>query len=312
MATSKKRVLILGGGFGGVYVALYLGKLFTKAELEEIEITLVSRENYIVFQPLLPEVISGSVELNHVIAPIRRMAPKAHFYTREIDKIDPVAKTVQLSPGVRPVPLILSYEHLVIGMGTQLDYSKIPGMREHAMPFKYLGDALYLRNQIVNALEEAELERDPEMKKRLLTFVVAGGGFSGVECIAEMNDFIREAVKAYHNIAQTDIQMILLQRAERILPELTENLADFAHKLLSKRGVDIRLGAGLKAVSASEVQVEYKSGKLETIQSRTTVATVPAGPHPILTSLPLPQEKGRIVVGQDTEVPGWPGVWWRN
>ena len=255
---AKKRILILGGGFGGVYVAVHLGKMLSQRELEETEIALVNRENYIVFQPLLPEVISGSVELNHVIAPIRRMAPRANLYTRDIESIDPVARTVTLSPGVRPTPLTLSYDHLVIAMGTRLDYSKIPGMREHASPFKYLGDALYLRNQLVRMLEEAEAESDPEIRKRLLTFVVAGGGFSGVECIAEMNDFLREAVGAYHNIAEHDLRLILLQRGERILPEVTESLAAFAHRLLEKRGVEIRLGAGLKAVSASAVVVEDK------------------------------------------------------
>jgi NADH dehydrogenase len=307
---SKKRVLILGGGFGGVYAAIHLGKLFNKRELEEVEIAIVSRDNYIVFQPLLPEVISGSVELNHVIAPIRRMAPKARLYTRDIELIDPEARTVTLSPGARPERLTLSYDHLVVAMGTRLDHSKIPGMHEHASPFKYLGDALYLRNQLVRALEEAETEPDPETRRRLLTFVVAGGGFSGVECIAEMNDFLREAVHAYHNIGEADLRLILLQRSERILPELTESLAAFAHKLLVKRGVEIRLGAGLKAVSADGVVVEDKvTRRTEIIGTRTTVATVPAGPHPILSALPFPQEKGRIVVDQTTEVKDWPGVW---
>jgi len=307
---SKKRILVLGGGFGGVYAAMHLGKLFTRQELERIEIAIVSRENYIVFQPLLPEVISGSVELNHVIAPIRRIAPKARLYTRDIESIDPIARTVTLSPGARPDRLTLSYDHLIIAMGTRLDHSKIPGMREHASPFKYLGDALYLRNQLVRALEEAEIEDDPEMRDRLLTFVVAGGGFSGVECIAEMNDFLREAVHAYHNIRESDLRLILLQGGDRILPELTESLAEFAHKLLVQRGIEIRLGARLKAVSCDSVAVEDKTTReVETINTRTTVATVPAGPHPLLTALPFPQEKGRIVVDQTTEVKDWPSVW---
>lgn len=310
MTKFRKRILILGGGFGGVYVAVHLGKLLTPKELEEIEIALVNRENYIVFQPLLPEVISGSVELNHVIAPIRRMAPQVRLYTREVESIDPVARVVTLSPGIRPTPLTLHYDHLVVALGTRLDYSKIPGMREHASPFKYLGDALYLRNQLVRALEEAETDTDPELRRRLLTFVVAGGGFSGVECIAEMNDFLRDAVRTYHNIAEKDLRLILLQRGERILPEVTESLAAFAHKLLVKRGVEIRLGAGLKSMSATAVIVEDKAtGKTEEIGTRTTVATVPAGPHPLLSTLPFPQSRGRIAVNQEMEVPEWPGVW---
>jgi len=310
MANSKGRVLILGGGFGGVYVAVHLGKLLSKKELEEIEIALVNRENYIVFQPLLPEVVSGSVQLNHVIAPIRRMAPRARLFTRDVESIDPGQRIVTLAPGIRPSTTSIHYDHLVIALGTRLDHSKIPGMREHAHPFKYLGDALYLRNQLVHALEEAEVETDPDMRRRLLTFVVAGGGFSGVECIAEMNDFLRDAVRVYHNISEKDLRLILLQRGERILPELTESLAAFAHKLLTKRGVEVRLGAGLKAASADAVVVEDKrSGQTETIATRTTIATVPAGPHQLLVSLPFPQDKGRIVVNQETEVPGWPGVW---
>ncbi|MDB6173764.1 MAG: dehydrogenase-like protein [Chthoniobacteraceae bacterium] len=307
---TKKRILILGSGFGGVYAAVHLGKLLTRQELDAFEIALVNKENYITFQPLLPEVISGSVELNHVIAPIRRMAPKAHVYTREVEAIDLEARTVTLSPGARPASLTLSYDHLILAMGTQLDHSKIPGMREHASPFKYLGDALRLRHQLVRALEEAETETDPEVRRRLLTFVVAGGGFSGVECIAEMNDFLREAVRAYHNITERDLRLILLQRGGRILPELVESLAAFAHRLLIGRGVEIRLGAGLKAVSAEAVVVEDMStSALETIGTRTTVATVPAGPHPMLSHLPLKQHKGRIVVEQTTAVPDWQGLW---
>ena len=310
MTNSKKRVLILGGGFGGVYVAVHLGKLLSRKELEEIEIALVNRENYIVFQPLLPEVISGSVELNHVIAPIRRMAPKAHLFTRDVEAIDPVQRIVTLSPGFRPATTSIHYDHLVIALGTRLDHAKIPGMREHAHPFKYLGDALYLRNQLVHVLEEAETETDPDTRRCLLTFVVAGGGFSGVECIAEMNDFLREAVHAYHNISEKDLRLILLQRGDRILPELTESVAAFAHKLLARRGVEIRLGAELKAVSAGTVVVADKStDRTEIIAAGTTIATVPAGPHPLVVSLPFPQDKGRIVVNQHTEVPGWPNVW---
>lgn len=307
---AKRRVLILGGGFGGVYVAVHLGKLLSKREREDIEIALVNRENYIVFQPLLPEVISGSVELNHVIAPIRRMAPAAQLFTRDVESIDLTTRTVTLAPGARPERLTLDYEHLVIALGTRLDHSKIPGMREHASPFKYLGDALYLRNQLVRALEDAETESDPETRRRLLTFVVAGGGFSGVECIAEMNDFLREAVRAYHHISERDLRLVLLQRGDRILPELTESLATFAHELLAQRGVEVRLGAGLKAVSAEAVVIEDKAtGSVETLGTRTVVATVPAGPHPLLSTLAVPQSRGRIEVEATTAVRGTPGLW---
>ncbi|MDB4793548.1 FAD-dependent oxidoreductase [Methylacidiphilales bacterium] len=306
----KKRILILGGGFGGVYTAVFLEKLMTKAEREATEIAIVSRDNYMVFQPLLPEVISGSVQLNHVISPIRRLVRTARLYTREVEAIDIANRTVKLSPGAKPVPLVISYDHLVIAMGTRLDYDKIPGMREHAFPFKYLGDALSLRNQLVLALEEAELESDPELRRALLTFVVAGGGFSGVECIAEMNDFLREAVHSYHKVREEDLRLILLQFDDRILPELTERLSTFAQKLLVKCGVEVHLGRRLKAVSADTAIVEdVKTKEIETIRTRTTVATVPAGAHPILSTLLLPKDRGRIKVDEGLEVPEARGVW---
>src|ERR1700677_1504543 len=279
----KKRILILGGGFGGVYTAVFLEKLMTKAERETTEIAIVSRDNYMVFQPVLPEVISGSVQLNHVISPIRRLAPTGRLYTREVETIDIANRTVQLRPGAKPVPLVIHYDHLVIAMGTRLDYDKIPGMREHAFPFRYLGDALSLRNQLVLALEEAELQNDPELRRALLTFVVAGGGFSGVECIAEMSDFLREAVYSYHQISEKDLRLVLLQRGDRILPELTEGLSEFASRLLMKRGVEIQFGTSLKAVSADAVVVGIAGNEQpRVIKTRTTVATVPAGPHPLL------------------------------
>lgn len=306
----KKTILILGGGFGGVYTAVYLEKLMTAEERAAYEIVIVSRDNYIVFQPLLPEVISGSVELNHVISPIRRLAKTARLYTREVESIDIANRTVRLSPGAKPEALTIPYDHLVIALGTRLDHSRISGMREHASPFKYLGDALYLRNQLVRSLEEAEVETDPELRRALLTFVVAGGGFSGVECIAEMNDFLREAVRSYHNIGEKDLRLVLLQRGDRILPELTEGLGKFAHELLMIRGVEIQLGAGLKAVSANAVVVEdAKTKQTQVIHTRTTVATVPAGPHPLLSTLPLPQEKGRIKTDSGMEVLDSPGIW---
>ncbi|HEY8967306.1 MAG TPA: FAD-dependent oxidoreductase [Candidatus Methylacidiphilales bacterium] len=305
-----KRIVILGGGFGGVYTAMHLEKRMTPEELEGTEIVLVSRDNYIVFHPLLPEVVSGSVEVNHVISPIRRMARHANLHTREIEEIDVVHKTIRLGAGARPVPLTLKYDHLVLAMGTRLEYGEIPGMAEHAIPFKYLGDALRLRNQLVGALEAAEDESDPAVRKSLLTFVVAGGGFSGVECIAEMNDFLREAVRSYHAVYERDLRLVLLQRGSRILPEVSEKLSGFAHEHLTRKGVEIRLGAALKAVSADTVVIEdCKTKEVHTIAAKTTVATVPAGPSPLLAPLPLPKEKGRVKVDSGMEVPGFPGVW---
>lgn len=310
MADQTTDVLILGGGFAGVYTAMYLEKAMKRSERNSIRITLVNRENYIVFQPLLPEVVSGNIELLHVICPIRQLAKTAWLYNRKIEDIDLYNKTVTLAPGFRPKPLTLKFDQLVIGMGTVLDCSKVPGSREHAIPFKYLGDALRLRNHIVHVMEEADNEPDPNEKKRLLTFIVGGGGFSGVECIAELNDFVQHAQRAYRNIEEKDLRVILLQSGDRILPEMPEKLAGFAHRILERRGVDIRLHTRLQAVTANEAIIQEK-GKddTETLYSRTVVATVPAGPHSLIETLPVQFERKRVKVNGCLEAEGWPGVW---
>lgn len=308
-AARPHRVVILGGGFAGVYAASELERRMRRSERSRVEITLVSRDNYVTFQPLLPEVISGSVDMLHVISPIRRLAKRTRLLTREIESVDVERKVVRLAPGVRPVGLEIPYDTLVVALGTRLDGSRIPGVPEHALPFKYLGDALRLRNRIVRMLEEAECERDPALRRALLTFVVAGGGFSGVECAAEMHAFLEDARRSYPSIRPDEVRVTLLQRGERILPELTEPLARFAHDVLAKRGIDIRLHAGLRSLSAATVVVEdARTREVTRIDARTCVATVPAGPHPLVASLPLPQERGRLLADATLGVRGHPDV----
>ncbi|QDU63046.1 NADH dehydrogenase-like protein [Planctomycetes bacterium Pan216] len=310
MASPQKRVVILGGGFAGVYTAMYLERALPKSMRDQVEISLVSRENYIVFQPLLPEVVSGSIELLHAISPIRRLVRQTRLYSREIQNIDLDEKTIHLFPGCRPQTATIRYDHLVIGLGTQLDYSRVPGMREHSIPFRYLGDALRLRNHLVNTLEEADNETDPENRRELLTFVVAGGGFSGVECIAEMNDLLRSAIKAYRNIQEDDLTFILLQSGDRILPEMEEDLAGFAHRILQNRGVEIRLRTRMTAVTATSALSRAKdSDQTEAIPTRTVVATVPSGPHPLLAELDCEKRRGRIAVDRQLRLLHREGVW---
>ena len=203
-----KRILILGGGFGGVYTALTLEKLL-KAELDrgEVELGLVSRDNYIVFQPMLPEVISGSIGIVDTITPIRRLCPRTNLYTRTIESIDLEHRRVVAAAGFGSQQLHLEYDHLVIALGNVTTFAGQSGLAEHALPFKYLGDALVLRNHAIHVLEEADIERDPEMRRSLLTFVVAGGGFSGVEAVAELNDFVRAAAKSFRNVRPEEIRV---------------------------------------------------------------------------------------------------------
>ena len=299
----RTRILILGGGFGGVYTAVELERLLKREP--SVEISLVNKDNYLVFQPMLPEVISGSIGILDVISPIRRLCPRTNLYTRTVEAIDLKSRTVTLSSGFRPRPLVLEYDHLIIALGNMTSFIGQPGLAENALPFKYLGDALVLRNHLIHALEEADIERDPEVRQALLTFVVAGGGFSGVEAIAELNDFVREGARSFRNVNVAEIKVILLHSGDVILPELPKSLATFAQRLMSKRGVEIRLNTRLSGATAETAILS--SG--ERIATKTLVSTVPSAPHPIIAALPLKIERGRIVVNEFLEVPDHPGVW---
>lgn len=311
MSGDKQRIVILGGGFAGVYTAMYLEQAMFGIERQKYEITLVSLENYMVFQPLLPEVISGTIETLHVITPIRRLAKRTRLHTREIQAIDLERNVVTLGPEFLPKTKELPFDHLVVALGSRLNYDLVPGMREHAIPFKYLGDALRLRTAIVQVLEEADNETDPDERRRLLTFVVGGGGFSGVECIAELHDFLRSAVSAYPSISRQELRVILLQSADRILPELGEDLAKYAHKILEQRGIEIRLNTRLKAVTADAAVLQRKDAtEPELIPTRVVVATVPAAPHRLVEQLAVPKDKsGRITVTAEMNIPGTCNIW---
>jgi NADH dehydrogenase len=299
----RTRILIVGGGFGGVYAAMELEKLLRRDP--SVEIGLISKENYLVFQPLLPEVISGSIGILDTISPIRRLCPKTNLYCREVESIDLKNKIVTVSSGFRPRPYRLECDHLVLALGTIMNFASQPGLQEHALPFKYLGDGLVLRNHIIHALEEADIETDPELRRALLTFVVSGGGFSGVEVVAELNDFVRKVARSFRNIDRGAIRVVLLHAGPLILPELPGDLARFAQRLLQRRGVDIRLSTRLAGATGESALIEGG----ERIPTRTLVSTVPAAPHPLVSTLPCRKERGRIVVDQHLAVPDHPGVW---
>ena len=179
MSTAKKQIVILGGGFGGVYTARCLERLLRP---EEADICLVNRENYWVYQPMLPEVISGSIGLTDVVSPIRRLCPRTHLVMREVEEIDLKNRVVIVSPGFRPRQLKLPYDYLVIALGEVTNFYGMPGMLENARPFRTLADAIALRNHLIHVLEEADVEEDPELRRKLLTFVVGGGGFWASKC----------------------------------------------------------------------------------------------------------------------------------
>ena len=296
--------MILGGGFAGVYTAKYLAKSARRDP--DLEIHLVNRENYFVFQPMLPEVVSGNVGPFDTVSPIRRIVPQAHLHIRNVEAIDLDVKTVTLSPGVRPRPDSLPFDYLVLALGNVTDFRGMPGLHDHALPFKNLVDAINLRNHLINALAEADVESDPKLRRQLLTFVVAGGGFSGVEVAAELNDFVRRVARSYHEIDPAEIRVVLIHSGERLLNrELVESLGLYAQKNLRKRGVEIILNQRLKSASPEFAVLQND----ERIETRTLVSTVPSSPNPLLEKLGLPLERGRVKVDRTLQAEGRSDVW---
>jgi NADH dehydrogenase len=303
MCNSPKRVLILGGGFAGVYTARYLEKLLRS---QEASITLINRENYWVYQPMLPEVLSGSIGLTNVVSPIRRLCPRTNVIMREVEEIDLDNQIVTISPGFRPRQLQLKYDHLVIALGNITSFHGMPGLIENAMPFRTLADAMTLRNHLIHVLEEADVEENPELRHQLLTFVVGGGGFSGVEVIAELNDFVRSVKTNYLRLRNEPHRCVIVQAGDRILPEMSDTLAIFAQRILRKRGVEIILNDRLKA--ATSERAILLSGT--EIPCKTLISTVPSALPPVVQKLDCSKERGRLLVNTGLELKDYEGKVW--
>ncbi len=300
----KKRIVILGGGFGGVYTALHLEKYHQS----NLEITLVNRENYFVFQPMLAEVVGGSVGILDTVSALRKMLKKTTLLIREIEAIDMAQSEVILAPQFTHSPLKIHYDYLVLALGGITDFSKSPGLQEHAFPFKNLADSLVIRNRVIDAIEAAAIEENPTLKQKLLTFLVGGGGFSGTEIVAEVNDLVRKLIKAYPTIDPKEAKVILVHSKERLLEhELCDNLGRYAEKILRKRGVDIRFNAKLKSATPEEAILDNG----ERIPCKTVISTVPGAINPLLDQIDLPKIKGRMEAEATLQVKGQkhPVIW---
>lgn len=302
-ANRRTNIVILGGGFGGVYTAMELEKLL-KGD-DTVEITLVNRENYLVFQPLLPEMISGRGGILDSIIAIRRLCPRTHLLTREVEAIDLDDKVITTSPGFWPQPRRIEYDYLVIALGTVLNFAGMPGLQEHGLPLKTMGDALFVRNRILHLLEEADIEEDLDRRQTLLTFVVAGGGFSGVSATGEINGYVRQAAKSYRRINPDEVRVVLLHGGPHILPALTEDLAKLGQQILERHKVEVRLNTRLAGATGDYALLDGG----ERIPTKTVISTAPADPHPLLTALPCLKDNGRIVTNEFLELPEFPGVW---
>src|SRR5438876_1610676 len=275
------------------------------ARQSAVEICLVSRDNFFLFTPMLHEIAASDLEITNIVNPLRKLLRKVDVLVGDVNQVDLRNKRVLISRGYRKPLQKLDYDHLVIALGSTTNFYDLPGLAELAVPMKSLRDAIQLRGQILRYLEEANSEADPAERRSLLTFVVAGGGFAGVETVAALNDFVREALPFYPNLCEDMLRVMLIHSGPTILPELGESLGRYAETVLARRGVEIRLKTRVKSVTESEVFLADGVS----IPSRTLVWTAGTVPSPIISSLPCAKERGRIVVNQFLGVPDWPDVW---
>lgn len=301
-------ILILGGGFAGIEVLRQLQSAFQNDI--RIDITLVSRDNFFLFTPMLPEISSGMIETRHIVTPLRAFCNRAKFYETQIESIDLENKKVVITHRIGKLtnPLewrnhILKYDHLVIALGSETNFYGISGASKQAFTLKSLGDAIILRNHVINMLEQADIEHeDLHLRNKLLTFVVVGGGFSGVEIVGELNDFIVDSIKYfYHNLQKSFVRVILVNAGGRILPEVTEDLADFALKIMRKNGVEVILNARVIEVNSETVKLNEGT----TITTQTVVWAGGGKPHNLLSTLSCEHDKSdRIMTNNYLEVSG--------
>jgi NADH dehydrogenase len=300
-SASKKRILILGGGFGGVYTARHLEKLCKRRQ--DIEIVLVSRDNFLLMTPLLFEVCSGTLDLRHCSFPIRAFLRTTRFAEAKVQSIDLERRVVHFSTPAETAEL--SYDQLVLALGAMTNRVMIPGS-EHAFTFKTLADALLLRNHIIERFERADVEKDPERRQRQLTFVIIGGGLVGVELFGEMTAFVDGIAPLYKHVNRDQVRFILLQGADRIMPEINPKLADYGTRVLNKRGgADIRTKTIVRAIEPGKVHLPE-----ETIAAETIILAAGIVPNPVVAGLPVEKDKrGHIVVDGTMRCRSHPEVW---
>jgi NADH dehydrogenase len=313
---TKKRILVLGGGFAGIECTRRLESYFKHDP--EVELVLVSEDNFLLFTPMLPQVASGMIETRHIIIPIRTICKKATFYESRIKNIDPYGRRVTLYGTREKRGTSLDYDYLVVALGSQTNFFGNQSVETHAYTMKTLNDAVVLRNRVIDMLEQAENETDPILKQSLLTFVIVGAGFAGIETAGELHDFLLDAKKHYPKISEKDIRVIVLEALGVVLPGFSEKLAKFTKNKLIQRGIEIMLNTMVVSFDGSEVIIKstgdgtktpVKETGLDAIQTRTLVWTAGVTPVDTIKDSVFKTDRGKVIVNEYLAVPQFPEVY---
>jgi NADH dehydrogenase len=315
LVRNKKKILILGGGFAGVECARKLESEF--GDDPEIDIVMVSEDNFLLFTPMLPQVASGMIETRHIVLPIRTVCKKTKFYESRVKNIDPYGKIVTLWGTGDKRGISIHYDFLVVALGSETNFFGMADVEKNAYTMKTLNDAVMLRNRVIDMLEQAENETNPILRKSFLNFVVVGGGFAGIETAGELMDLLLDARKHYPTIQKDDLKVIVLEALGMILPGFNEKLADFAKDKMVERGIDIRLKTAVTSFDGNEVTTksldEHPKDSVDTsvvdsIITKTLIWTAGVTPVNTIKRSMFKTEKGKLIVNDFLEVSDFPGV----
>jgi NADH:ubiquinone reductase (H+-translocating) len=301
----RLRILILGGGFAGYYALRGLEKRLGRTH--ECEITLINRENYMLFTSMLHEVAASDLDASDIVNPLHRLVRRAGFFSGEVQDLDLEHKTVLVSPGGNGETRRFAYDYLVVGLGSASNFYDLPGIEENSTTMKCLEDAAFLRNHMISRLEEADFNRG-QGNPAALTFVVCGGGFSGVETIGAMTDFLRDATEFYPNLHRDMIKLLLVHAGPQLLPELGGGLGAYAAEKLRERGVEVVLNTPVRAFKNGAVQIG-SGDNVRSIPTSTVVWTAGVKPANAVQDLAAKKVKGRLLTLPTLELPEWPGVY---
>ena len=295
-------VVIVGGGFAGMSAARELERIMPK---QSARLILVNDVNFMLYTPFLPEAAAGTLEPRHVVTPLRDILKRTDLRLGAVNGHDPAARTVELRDHGGDTET-LRYDQLVVAVGSVSRSLPIPGLEQHAIGFKSLADAIWLRNHVIETLEQANATEDPARRDELLTYVFVGGGYSGLEALAELQDFAADAMDHYPRARLHGMRWILVEAQDRVLPEVPLDLAEYALRELRGRGIDIRLGTRIELAAADHTLLSTG----ERVPSRTLVWTAGVKPHPSLATMSLPlDDGGRVRVDERMRVEGLSGVW---
>ena len=295
---AKRNIVVIGGGFAGTMLVKTLGRKLPP----EWQAVLISKENYMMYTPLLAEVAGASLLPGQAVAPIRKMLRRSLYYRATVDEIDLERRCITCQA---EHPQSLQYDHLVFACGKVPHMHFIEGMSADTLPLKTLGDALYLRNRIIVSFERLEMEMDTQLRRRLMTFIIIGGGSSGVEVAGSVADFITAAHKFYPSASKEEFRIIVLESGERLLSEFPAPLGDSALKHMRKNGIDVHLQT--RVVRITKTGVQTKGG--DWIEGDNIICTIGTEPNPLIQRLAIPKQKGLIQTRRDMSVDQLSNVW---